>query len=247
MLGFAAQFGWIGIGASVLMAILLSIHVVRTGREMYWLWIILVFQPLGGLIYFLAIVLPQLLGGSTARRIGQTARERLDPEREYRQAKSAVDETPTVHNQMRLAAAAFELERYAEAEALYAQAAQGIHSDDPALLLGRARALVELGRNAEALPLLDQAPETPAATLARARAQEALGDTAGAEKAYEAAAERMPGLEAIARYAGFLARTGRQAQARELLADIDKRVSRTTTHFRAEARRWRDLAAREIG
>ena len=39
------------------------VHVVRTGREAHWLWIILGFQPLGGLIYFLTNVLPDLVGG----------------------------------------------------------------------------------------------------------------------------------------------------------------------------------------
>ena len=247
MLGMLGQFGWLGFGASVLVAILLCIHVVRTGREMYWLWIILVFQPLGGLVYFLAIVLPELLGGHTARKLGQTARNTLDPEREYRQARAAVDDTPTVANQMRLATAAFDLDRFGEAETLYTQAAQGIHADDPALLLGRARSLVELDRSAEALPLLEQVPASPPATLARARAEEALGDTANAERHYKDAAERMPGLEAIARYAGFLARTGRREQAQEVLADIEKRLRRTTRHFRAEAKRWRDLAAKEVG
>ncbi|MEJ0066426.1 MAG: hypothetical protein WDM85_14285 [Caulobacteraceae bacterium] len=57
---------------------------------------------------------------------------------------------------------------------------QGIHADDPALLLGRANALIELGRAAEAQPLVDklldeQATRSPATALAQARVLEALG------------------------------------------------------------------------
>ena len=241
-----SQIG-LGFGLTVIFSILMCLHVVRTGRELFWLFIILLaFPPLGGIVYFVAIVLPELFRGPGARKLGQAVGDTLDPEREYRQAKQAVEDTPTVHNKMRLAAAAAELDRHAEAETLYGEAAQGIHADDPALLLGRARALVELERYDEALVLLGQVPDLPQATLARARAQEGLGRTDEAERTYLSAVERTPGLEAIARYAVFQAKTGRQAQAKETLAEIEKRVRKATTHFRAEARRWRDFAAKEI-
>ena len=231
---------------SLIFSVLMCLHVLRTGREIFWLFIILIFQPIGGLIYLIAIVLPELSRGAGVRKLGQAVGDTLDPEREYRQARQAVEDTPTVHNKMRLAAAAAELDRHDEAETLYREAAQGIHADDPALLLGRARALVELERYDEALALLDQVPDLPQATLARARAQAGLGQTDAAERTYHSAVERTPGLEAIARYAVFQARTGRLAQAKETLAEIDKRVRKATTHFRAEARRWRDFAAKEI-
>jgi hypothetical protein len=239
------EFG-LGFGLSLIFSVLLCLHVLRTGREIFWLFIILIFQPIGGLIYLIAIVIPELFRGPGARKLGQAVGETLDPEREYRQAKAEAEDTPRVHNKMRLAAAAAELDRHAEAETLYRDAAQGIHADDPALLLGRARALVELERYEEALTLLDQVPDLPQATLARARAQEGLGRTDDAERTYQSAVERTPGLEAIARYAVFQAKTGRGDQAKETLAEIDKRVKRATTHFRAEARRWRDFAAKEI-
>src|SRR5689334_16704850 len=125
----------LGFGLSLAFAIFLCWHVMRTGRETFWLWIILMFQPLGGLVYFALNVVPDLFGGSTARRLGQAARQTLDPNREYREAKVACDETPTVRNQSRLAAASMHMNRFAEAEALYREAAQGIHAEDPVLLL----------------------------------------------------------------------------------------------------------------
>ena len=58
------------LGLSLLIAIALCVHVVRTGQQMYWLWIILAFQPIGGLVYFIAVIGPQLWGGRTARKVG---------------------------------------------------------------------------------------------------------------------------------------------------------------------------------
>jgi hypothetical protein len=240
-------------GLSLLLSILLCVHVVRTNQQMFWLFIILFLQPLGGLVYLVAVVIPDLAGGTRAKRLGIAAREALDPGREYRQAKAAVDEAATVHNQMRLATAASALGRHAEAEGLYAQAAQGIHADDPTLLLGRANALLELGRCEEALAQLTKLGEaesrtrSPAVSLALGRAYEGLGRLSEADEAYQWAAGRLPGLEGLARYAAFLARTGRRSEAAESLAEIDRRIAKSNPQFRREARVWRDLAAQALG
>ena len=139
---------------SLAFSIGMCVHVVKTGRDAFWLWVILLFQPLGGIVYLVAVVAPELMGGPTVRRAQAAARETLDPGRDYRQAKEALEQTPTVHNRMRWAAAAGELGKWDEAEAVYRDAAQGVHAEDPALAYGLARSLVELGRFAEARPLI---------------------------------------------------------------------------------------------
>ena len=152
-----------------------------------------------------------------------------------------------------LAQAAAALGRHDEAERLYAEAAQGIHAEDPALLLGRAVALLELGRPQEALEVIELIPggETadplaPGAVLALARAHEALGHAAQADAAYVEAAQRMPGFEAQGRHAAFLARNGRKDEARAAVAEMDKRLTKLAAQFRREGRHWRDLAARAL-
>jgi len=240
------------IGLSLILSIALAVHVVRTGRELFWLWIILIFQPLGGLVYFLAIVLPDLSRGPTAQRLERSARAALDPMREYREAKQACDDTPTVRNQSRLARAASALGRHEEAERLYAEAAHGIHAEDPALLLGRANALLELNRGTEALAVLDRLPRddgdahTPTAILALGRAYEAVGRTQEADAALREASERMPGFEGQARYAAFMARNGRKPEAQAAITEMDKRLTKLAAQFRKEGRHWRDLAAKAL-
>ena len=241
------------LGLSLIFSIVLCVHVVRTGQQMYWLMIILMLQPVGGLVYLIAIVAPAFMGGATAQRTVQAARKALDPQREYREATQAVDDTPTVANRTRLAAAASGLGRHDEAERLYAEALQGMYADDPQLLLGRANALIELNRSAEALPLLDilgaqsNGGRTPHTALALGRAYHALGRHSEADTALRWAFAHLPGFEGMARYAVFLAQTGRPDEAREALAEIEKRLAKTHSHFRKEARGWRDLAAGAVG
>jgi hypothetical protein len=229
------------------------VHVVRTNQPMFWLMIILMLQPLGGLVYLAAIVLPSMAGGRTARRLGQGAREVMDPTREYRDAQKACEDALTVHNQMRLAKAAAALGRHEEAQTVYGQATQGVHAGDPALLLGRAESLIELGRHDEALGLLAtlereaDAGRAPWIDLALGRALEGLGRSSEADAAYRSAAGRVPGLEGLARYAAFQARSGRIDEARQSLVEIDRRLAGANPVFRKEGRHWRDLAARAVG
>jgi hypothetical protein len=235
-------------GLVLLFSIVLCVHAVRTGQNMMWLFIILMaLPPLGGIVYLIAVVVPGWTGGPTARKAREAARETLDPTRDYRMAKQAVEDTPTAHNRMRLAAAAGELGRWDEAEAVYRAAAQGVHAEDSALAYGLARSLVELGRYDEARPLLEKLerdhPRTPQTALQLARAYEGLGLAQQAEGPYQYAAARLPGLEGLARQAAFLARTGRQAEAQEALDEVDKRLARTNPRFQKEGRQWRDLAA----
>ena len=231
----------------LLFSIVLCVHVVRSGQNMMWLYIILFLSPIGGIIYLIAVLVPQWTGGPAARKAREAARETLDPTRDYRQAKQAVEDTPTAHNRMRLAAAAGELGKWDEAEAVYRSAAQGVHAEDSALAYGLARSLVELGRYAEARPILEKLeaehPRTPQTALQLGRVYEGLGMLREAEAPFHYAAARLPGLEGVARWCAFLARTGRKAEAQEALNELDKRLARTNARFQKEGRQWRQLAA----
>jgi hypothetical protein len=243
ILGFLLTYG---------LAILLCWHIVRTGRDTFWIWIVLMAPGIGSLAYIAINILPEIFGGSTARKVSRAAREALDPHREYREAKQACDETPTVRNQSRLATAAMHMGHFAEAEALFRAAAQGVHAEDPVLLLGMANALLELKRPADALTVLEKLGKdeahgrTPAAAMSLGRAYEDLGRVPEADQAYQWAAERLPGFEALARYAAFMARHDRRDEAAEVVSELDKRMVKLRGQFRKEAQTWRDFAARAL-
>ena len=193
------------------------------------------------------------MGGTGARKVGQVARQTLDPERDYRNALRTLEDTPTVGARMKVAHAAAALGRWSDAEAQWALASEGAWADDPAILMGHAISLLELGRYADALKKLEklkaQGPEgkTPTVALAFARAYEGLGRNEEAEDAYRFAADRVPGLESGGRYVAFMAKTGRREDAEIGFQEIERRLAKIAPPLRAEARTWRDLAAKSLG
>jgi hypothetical protein len=248
----AADRAMIMLILTYLPSLLCGIHVVRTGREMFWLWLFVIGPLLAPAFYLFAVLVPEWMGGRTARGVGKAARNALDPERDYRNAKTALDDTPTIGNRMRLANSAEALNRWPEAEAQWSQAvAQS--PEDSAVLMGHVRALLELQRWQEALTRLEQLKalgregETPQAILAFARAYEGLGRNEEAEAAYRSAADRVPGLEAGGRYVAFMARAGRKQDAEIGMAELDRRLAKIAGPLRAEARIWRDMAAKALG
>ena len=46
----------------------LIVHVIKTGRNMLWIWAIALLPLVGSIAYTVVEVLPDLLGGRTARR-----------------------------------------------------------------------------------------------------------------------------------------------------------------------------------
>jgi hypothetical protein len=234
-------------------SILCGIHVMRTGREMFWLWLFIIGPLIAPAFYFFAVLVPEWMGGRTARGVGRAAQQALDPERDYRNAIRALEDTPTIGNRMKLAQAAAALGRWEDAEAQWALASDGQWADDPAILLGHAEALLEIGQYAEALQKLEKLKalgregETPRAVLAFARAYEGLGRNQDADNAYRYAADRVPGLEAGGRYVAFMAKVGRREDAEIGLVELDRRVQKFAPPLRAEARVWRDIAAKALG
>ena len=237
---------------SYLPALICGIHAVRTGQQMYWIFILVVGGPLGALIYFFAIMLPDLSSGRTARGAAKAARKAIDPQADYRKALAVLEETPTADARIRAAQAAAALGRWEDAESQWALAASGYWASDPVILLGHAVALLETGRHADALARLeelgkvDKNGETPQAALAFARAYEGLGRHEEADAPYRFAADRVPGLEAGARYVAFMAKTGRIDDARIGLDELERRYQKIARPLRGEAKAWRDLAAEAV-
>jgi hypothetical protein len=231
---------------SLIIQATLIIHVIRTGRPSWWIFLILFAPGIGSSIYVLLEILPNTGLFPALRKAEQKVIKAIDPTRELRAAQDAFDLTPTIGNRLRLADASATMGDWAGAETLYKDCLTGQFAEDPAAMIGHARTLVELGRPQEALDRINQlrvlGREGPNEALIYARAAEALGQQADAEDAYAFAAPRIPTLEAQARYVRFLRLSGKDVDATRELQEFDARLARVPRHFQADARKWRTLA-----
>ncbi len=234
--------------ASYVVAITCAVHAVRTGRNNYWLFILLIFPGLGWLVYILAEVLPELLNSPGAHKAGSAARKALDPTKELREARRQLEVARTPDALKRAADAALETGRADEAVALYQEAATGAYEDDTLMLFGLARAQFEVGAPAGALNALNKLRaahpkyRNPEAHLIYARSLDALDRFPEALSEYEALAAYYPGAEARARWAMLLERMDRPAEAKERWGEI-LAASRIAPKFARRAQqKWIDMA-----
>lgn len=232
-------------------AVICGVHAVRTNQNMYWLWLLFAGGSVGAAVYFFAVMAPDLAGGRTGRAAAKAAKRLVNPQADYSAALKQLEETPTVGARIKAAQAAEALGRWEDAETQWTLAASGIWADDPVVLSGHARALLELQRFADALEKLEALQEKEGAGKAEtallfARAYEGLGRFEDAEAPYRFAADRVPGLEAGARYVAFMAKTGRHSDAETGLAELNRRLAKISPALRGEGRHWRDLAAAAV-
>ena len=241
------------LGVLILLAqIACAVHVVRTGRNMIWIFLVVFVPVIGMAAYFFAEILPELMGGRTARRAASGMAQALDPGRNLREAQQRVQITPTAENKALLAEALLAAGKPADAVALYREALTGIHATDPGTMLGLARALFADGNPAEVQKVLEELraanPEynSPEGHLLYARSLEAQGLTDAALQEYQALANYYPGQEARCRYAMLLQTSGRGDEARRIFQEVCQLIEYGPRHQRRAQREWYDLAKRAL-
>ena len=195
--------------------------------------------------------LPGWFGSRAARNLQTTAVSTLDPGRDVRRRRQALEEADTVDNRRLLAESLVASGQHQEAIELYRGILTGIHADDPGLLLGMARAAYGVGQYELALRTVLQLGETNPryqqveAQLLHAMALEALGRDDEAADDYAALVIHAPGEEVRCRYALLLKRHGDRGAAKSLFDEILTRSRRAPRHYRSQEREWIDIARRE--
>lgn len=218
-------------GISAIIQLACIIHAIRTGRNPYWIMIILFLPFLGAMAYLVMEVAPAYQGNRHVRTARARVASVLDPEREVRAARDALEIAETVANRIRLADALATLGRYGEALPLYQDALRKTPGDRT-ISAKLARALFEEGAFVEALALIDTI-ELPRAqgeldrlTLLRARVLAELGRKDEALALYADIVTRVAGEEARCRYAALLIDTGHKARALSVLEEVEVRMKR---------------------
>jgi len=227
------------------------LHVLRTGRDMRWIFLILFLPGVGALIYIVAEVLPSFNQNLTARRAMRRVRDAVDPTRGVREGELEYERNRSVETASRLAGELTKAGRYDEAIRICNEARTGLFEDDPKILLALANAQFAAGQYRETIGTLDYLREknpgfrSPDGHLIYARSLDESGDTNRALAEYESLSSYYPGAEARVRQALLHKKIGMTDRAEELLEGVLRDARLAPKHFRKSQREWIELAQRE--
>jgi len=215
---------------------------------MPWGFVILFLPGLGALVYVVFELAPDWFGSYGAQRARRSVAAALDPMGRYRALRDALDIVDTVANRRALAEECLKIGRPQEALTHYEAILARPLGDEPAFLIGKARALVDLGRAQEAVAALEEvkrrAPDLHSLEghLLFGRALEAAGRPDEALDVYARVSLTFPGPEPRVREARLLERLGRREQARSIAEEVVRSLSRAPRHVQANEREWFVLA-----
>lgn len=235
----------------VVLQIIAVVHLFRTGRNMTWLFLIILVPLIGSIAYFIVEVLPSLQNSPGARRALRRAQTAMDPGRDLREGTLNYERSQNVDTASKLAGELTKAGRHAEAIEVCNAARTGLFEDDPKILLALSSAQFAASDYAGAIATLDYLREknpgfrSADGHLVYARALEESGETRRALEEYAALAAYYPGAEARVRQAILHKKLGEKARAAELFAALLKDARLAPNHFRTSQKEWIELAERE--
>jgi hypothetical protein len=237
---------------SLIVQVLLIVHVIKTGRNTMWIWVLaLPYIALPGAIAYIAVeILPDLFRSRTAQRTARGFRKAIDPTADLRRFEDEARVTGNVATRQRYAEELSRQGKHDEAIAQFREALTGLYEHDPNLMLGIARAQFGKGDAVAARATLDDLirfnPDfkSPEGHLLYARALETEGNTQKALDEYKVLAFSYPGAEAAVRYAQLLKSQGRSDEAKKVASDLLEQARIAPAHYRRAQRTWLDAAQR---
>lgn len=228
----------------ILFQIFCVFHVIKTGQERFWISLIAFLPGIGCAVYMLTIILPELFGTRTIRNSINKLRYKMDPEHNLRLLKQRVAISATSENYRLLADELTKLQRFQDACDYYEKALQGVHADDPNIMLKLAIAQFNNNKAALCRQTLDRLIElnpqfrSSEGHLFYARANEACGDIEKALEEYSVLTKYYSGPEASYYYACLLYKTGKLEQARQELVNIENYTLHAPKHYRRNYNFW---------
>jgi hypothetical protein len=234
----------------IVVEVLLIIHVIKTGRNFLWVWVLLLLPGAGSIAYIAVELVPELFRSRTARRTARGMKRALDPGAALRRYESEARITGDVASRQRYADELVRHTRYAEAIGIYRQILTGLYAQDPNIMLGLARAQFGQGDATAARTTLDELirlnPDfrSPEGHLLYARALEAEGNVTKALEEYKVLAPAYPGAEASVRYAQLLKAQGKGPEAASVARELLEQARIAPAHYRRAQRAWLESAQR---
>ncbi|GAA0710500.1 tetratricopeptide repeat protein [Dokdonella soli] len=238
--------------ASLALQILCAIHVARSGRPLYWIWLLLIGSYLAVIVYVLVAVLPDLRNDPRSRKVTKQVLNTLDPERQRRHIRQRLELADTADNRRTLAEECIRQGDYRNAAELYQSILKGMYATEPLFMLGLAQAQAGCLDYAAARATLDALikanPDFRSSDghLLYARCLEELGEHDAALQEYEVLARSYPGEQARFRFASLLRKRARMDEARHVFNDMLRRAQLAPRYYRRKEHEWLDAAKREL-
>jgi hypothetical protein len=230
---------------------LLIVHVIKTGRNQLWIWVLLLAPfGVGALAYIAVEIVPELFRSRAAQRTARGLRKAIDPGADLRRYESEMRAAGNVASRQRYAQELMRHGRFDDAISQYREALTGLYEHDPNLMLGLAQAQFGKGDAGAARATLDELirlnPDfrSPDGHLLYARALEAEGNVQKALEEYQVLATSYPGAEAAVRYAQLLQAQGQRAEAQKVARELLEQARIAPGHYRRAQRSWLQAAER---
>jgi hypothetical protein len=237
---------------TILIQICCVVHLIRNHNNSLWLWAIILLPIAGSAAYIVVEVLPGLGQRREVRAAKAAAIRKLDPDRDLRAAREAVEIADTAANRTDLGDALADKGDWADAAVHYRAALAKMPAPDRATQVKLARALFESREPDSAIKIIEALPESGSMTendrtkLLLARALQEIGEAGRALAIYGEIGPRLAGAEAQCRHAALLIDQGRGREALPLLEETERRAKRLDRSTRAREGDMYDWAARML-
>jgi hypothetical protein len=221
-----------------------AVHCIKTGRTFLWVWIIVLFQALGAIAYFVVEILPHLGNSPAVRQTRKGISNIIDPDRDLRAHGANFAISNNVETTHQYAQQLVRKGKNEDAITIYKEARKGLFQYDPLLLIGLARIYYSTGQFGDCASVLRELMEHHPdqrrgdTRLLYAMALEENQQSAEAEREYQALADSYPGPEAKCRYAALLQKLGREAEAQALYGDIELVSTNAPKHYQRLHKEW---------
>jgi hypothetical protein len=238
---------------SLAITVALVVHVLKTGRNRFWIYVVVLLPLAGSIAYLIVEILPQLWRSRGTQRAVRSVRKSLDPDRDLRRLAAQVQFSSNIDAHRRYAEELVANGRAKDAIDVYQGSLKGLYEHDPVLMLGLAAAQFAYDQFAEARQTLDDLrfhnPDFKSVDghLLYARALEGEGNLDQALAEFRALAAYYPGAEARVRFAQLLKRKGDVAGALQELKELLEQAEHAPRHYKKMQREWLDMARQELG
>jgi len=236
----------------IALQVLLIIHVIRTGRERYWIFI-LIFIPIAGtLAYFFVEILPSLLSNPNTAHLKTRIGDSINPGRKITELEQQLEVVDTMENRKRLADAYIQAGSYEQAIAMYESCLVGIYEDDTYVLSSLAEAYYRNKDYPKANTVLEKLKNQGElsrqynAWFIYVKVLEATGSVEEAQLEYQALESTYPRLEVLFNHGKFLQSRSKDIEARSKFEEVVKIGRQLPKHTLNLERKWLTLAQKEL-